>query len=229
MKHHPPHLPRTRSVSKTVNNFFSPLLAFSTQKIATHSTDIVSAVCVAIFWIVNASRNEKSCLQFLIPTAVFHMLLRRGSTSPLSHFRNPYGAAFVAPLWALSVEPRLKGKLNTDTSPQNFWTTFLENDLTEKLKNSAVANAIAIPLPLCFSCFILLRRFRENLMKPFYFYLSRTCGSPGGTLSVISLALRGDWHFAKCVQKYIYIHGVYRYVLYAFDDLIIWRNVSHSP
>ena len=27
------------------------------------------------FWVLNASRNEKSCLQFLIPTAVFHMLL----------------------------------------------------------------------------------------------------------------------------------------------------------
>ena len=42
-----------------------------------------------------------------------------------------------------------------------------------------------------FFCFVLLRRFRENLTKPFYFYLSRTCDSPGGTPSVISLALRG--------------------------------------
>ena len=41
------------------------------------------------------------------------------------------------------------GRLNTDTSPQNFRTTFLDNDLTEKFKKSAVANAIAIPLPLC--------------------------------------------------------------------------------
>ena len=53
-----------------------------------------------------------------------------------------------------------------------------------------MANAIAIPLPLCFSCFVRLRRFRENFNKTFYFYLSRTCGSPGGTPSVISLALR---------------------------------------
>ena len=60
----------------------------------------------------------------------------------------------------------------------------------EQLKKSAVANAIAIPLPLCFSCFVLLRRFRENLTKPFYFYLSRTCDSPGGTPSVISLTIR---------------------------------------
>ena len=84
----------------------------------------------------------------------------------------------------------LKGRLNTDTAPQNLWTSFLANDLTEKFKKSAVASAIAIPLPLCFSCFVPIRRFRENLTKPFYFYLSRTCDSPSGTPSVISLALR---------------------------------------
>ena len=66
----------------------------------------------------------------------------------------------------------IKGRLNTDTSPQNFWTAFLDNDLTEKFKKSTVASAIAIPLPLCFSCFIPLHRFRENLTKPFYFSLS---------------------------------------------------------
>ena len=42
--------------------------------------DIISAVCVAFFWVVHASRNEKNCLQFLIPTAVFHMLLRACET-----------------------------------------------------------------------------------------------------------------------------------------------------
>ena len=84
----------------------------------------------------------------------------------------------------------IKGRLNTDPSLQNFWTTLKENDLTEKLKKSAVANAIAIPLPLCFSCFVLLRRFRKNLTNPFYFYLFRTRGSPGVTPSVVSLALR---------------------------------------
>ena len=85
----------------------------------------------------------------------------------------------------------LKGRLNTDTSPQNFRTTFLDTDLTKKFKKSAVASAIAIPLPLCFSCFVPSRRFWENLTKPFYFYVSRTWESPGGTPSVISLALRG--------------------------------------
>ena len=92
------------------------------------------------------------------------------------------------------------GKLNTDTLPQNFWTTFLDNDLTEKFKKSAVANTIAIPLPLCFLCFVPLRRFRENLTKPFYFYLSRTCDSPGGTPSVISLALRQCETHSQCVS-----------------------------
>ena len=82
-----------------------------------------------------------------------------------------------------------KGKLNTDTLPQDFWTTFLDNDLTGKFKKSAVASTITIPLPLCFSCFVPLRRFRENLTKPFYFYFSRTWDSPVGTLLVISLAL----------------------------------------
>ena len=52
-----------------------------------------------------------------------------------------------------------------------------------------MANTIAIPSPLCFSCFAPLRRFWENLTKPFYFYLSRTCDSRGGTPSEISLAL----------------------------------------
>ena len=92
--------------------------------------------------------------------------------------------------WGLIKNGEVKGRLNTDTSPQHFWTTFLANDLTEKFKKTAVASAIAIPLPLCFSCFVSLRWFRENLTKPFYFYLSRTCDSPNGTPSVMSLALR---------------------------------------
>ena len=83
-----------------------------------------------------------------------------------------------------------KGRLNTDTSPQNFRTTFLANDLTEKFKKSAVASAIAIPLPLYISCFVPLRRSRENLTKPFYLYLSRTCDALAGTPSVFSLALK---------------------------------------
>ena len=92
-------------------------------------------------------------------------------------------------IWKIKWLNWFKGRLNIDTSPQNFWTTFLDNDFTEKFKKSAVANTIAIPLPLCFSCFVPLRRFRENLIKPFYLYLSRTCDFPGVTPSVISLAL----------------------------------------
>ena len=72
----PPSPPTPDPVGiENCKQLFSPLLAFTTKKIATHSTGIISAACVAFFWVVNASRNEKSCLQFLILTAVFHMLL----------------------------------------------------------------------------------------------------------------------------------------------------------
>ena len=74
----PPSPPAPNPVGiENCKQLFSPLLAFTTQKIATHDTDIISAACVAFFWVVNASRNEKSCLQFLISTAVFHMLLKK--------------------------------------------------------------------------------------------------------------------------------------------------------
>ena len=69
-----PHAPDPVGI-ENCKQLFSPLLAFTTQKIATHSTDIISAACVAFFWVVNATRDEKSCLQIFIPTAVFHMLL----------------------------------------------------------------------------------------------------------------------------------------------------------
>ena len=73
----PPSPPASDPVGiENCKQLFSLLLAFTIQKIATHNTDIISAVCVAFFWVVNASRNEKSCLQFLIPTAVFNMLLK---------------------------------------------------------------------------------------------------------------------------------------------------------
>ena len=74
----PPSPPASDPVGiENCKQLFSPLLAFTTQKIATHSTNIIFDARVAFFWVVNATRNEKSCLQFLIPTAVFHMLLRR--------------------------------------------------------------------------------------------------------------------------------------------------------
>ena len=74
----PPSPPAPDPVGiENCKQLFSPLLAFTTQKIATHSTDIISAGRVAFFWVVNATRNEKSFLQFLIPTTVFHMLLKR--------------------------------------------------------------------------------------------------------------------------------------------------------
>ena len=60
-----------------------------------------------------------------------------------------------------------------------------------------MVSAIAIPLPLCFSCFVPLRRSRENLTKPIYLYLSRTCDSLAGTPSVINLALNKNWLYFK--------------------------------
>ena len=122
-------------------------------------------------------------------------------------------------------DDRIKRRLNTDTSPQNFWTTFLDNDLTEKFKKNAVANAIAIPLPLCFSCFVPLRRFRENLIKPFYLYLSRTWDSPGVTPSVISLALRLNWTeifflFVVSLSPILYVIFWISYQLHAIEILM---------
>ena len=39
-----------------------------TQKKATRAAEMMSVERVAIFWVVNASSGEKSCLQFSVPT-----------------------------------------------------------------------------------------------------------------------------------------------------------------
>ena len=57
-----------RSVSKTVNNFFHYGLHWRLKKKATHTAGTMSVLCVAIFWVVNASSGEQSCSQFSIPT-----------------------------------------------------------------------------------------------------------------------------------------------------------------
>ena len=69
---------------------------------ATLNTDIISAVCVAFFWVVNESRNEKSCLQFLITIAVFYKLLNPGQSR--ARFEDP-SAILKKGTW-----PRLGGK-----------------------------------------------------------------------------------------------------------------------
>ena len=61
---------------------------------------MMSVERVTIFWVVNASSGEKSCLQFSIPTgsgAGGEEVLR--AEQPLSHFRDSYGAASVALVW----------------------------------------------------------------------------------------------------------------------------------
>ena len=95
----PPFPPAPDPVSiENCKQLFSPLLAFKTQNIATHSTDIISAARVAFFWVVNASRNEKSCLQFLIPTAVFHMLLKAALSIFFPFFLTGQKTASSSPL-----------------------------------------------------------------------------------------------------------------------------------
>ena len=69
---------------------FSLRVAFTTQKKATRAAEMMSVERVAIFWVLNASSGEKSCLQFLIPTGsraggeggVSHTLNSPGKTSP---------------------------------------------------------------------------------------------------------------------------------------------------
>ena len=53
---------------KNCKQLFSLRVAFTTQKKATHAAEMMSVKCVAIFWVVNASSGEKSCLLFSIPT-----------------------------------------------------------------------------------------------------------------------------------------------------------------
>ena len=53
---------------KNCKQFFSLRVAFTTQKKATRAAEMMSVERVAIFWVVNASSSEKSCLQFSIPT-----------------------------------------------------------------------------------------------------------------------------------------------------------------
>ena len=72
---------------KNCKELFSLRLAFTTQKKATHTAEMMPEQCVAIFWIVNASSGEKSCLQFSIPTEP-----GVGGEGGVSHCLNPAGA-----------------------------------------------------------------------------------------------------------------------------------------
>ena len=68
---------------KNSKQLFSLRLAFTTQKQTTHTAEMMSVLCVAIFWVVNASSGEKSCLQFSIPTGS-----RAGGEGAVSHRLN---------------------------------------------------------------------------------------------------------------------------------------------
>ena len=94
---------------KNCKQLFSLRVAFTTQNKATRAAEMMSVECVAIFWVVDASSGEKSCLQFSIPNGS-----RAGGEGGVSH--------------------SLKRRLNTDTSPQIFRIIFLRTDLTERWK-----------------------------------------------------------------------------------------------
>ena len=51
---------------KNCKQLFSLRVAFMTQKNTTRAAEMMSVERVAIFWVVNASSGEKSCLQFSI-------------------------------------------------------------------------------------------------------------------------------------------------------------------
>ena len=91
---------------KNCEQLFSLRVAFTTQKKATRAAEMMSVECVAIFWVVNASSGEKSCLQFSIPTGS-----GAGGDGGVSH--------------------SLKVRWNTDRAAMSarewaefFWTTF---------------------------------------------------------------------------------------------------------
>ena len=63
--------------------------------------------------------REKLFQTFHVGARVFHMLLRGGSTSSLSHFFELYGAASVAPMW-FSIVLSLLLRRGSTSSPSHF-------------------------------------------------------------------------------------------------------------
>ena len=58
---------------KNCKQLFSQVLEFETKKIVRPSPGMMFVICPAITFIRNANSCEKSCLQFSIPTVVFHL------------------------------------------------------------------------------------------------------------------------------------------------------------
>ena len=87
----PPSPPSPDPVGiKNCKQLFLLLLAFTTQKKATHTAEMMSVLSVAIFWVVNTSIAEKSCLQFSIPTGS-----GEGGEGGVSHRLKVYKKKFV--------------------------------------------------------------------------------------------------------------------------------------
>ena len=64
----------------SINNIAEKFLTNYQKKKATRAAEMMSVERVAIFWVVNASSGEKSCLQFSIPTGS-----RAGREGGVSH------------------------------------------------------------------------------------------------------------------------------------------------
>ena len=117
----PPSPPTPDPVGiENCKQLFSPLLAFTTKK-KQHILRISSPLHVLLFfWVVNATRNEKSCLQLLILTAVFHMLLRHIHNVKFSSNRMFINTNYDTPIPAMIIST--SGNLRAVAVP-NIWET----------------------------------------------------------------------------------------------------------
>ena len=95
-------------------------------------------------------RQERRIFRSIIKQAIHANMSKTSSSESRSIWPETNRRIFYAhcKLWPrttllnISIVSMFKGRLNTDTSPQNFWTTFLENDFngTNKEKRSGKRN-----------------------------------------------------------------------------------------
>ena len=118
---------------KNCKQLFSSRLAFTTQeKTAKHTAEMMSVLCVAIFWVINVISGEKSCSQFLILTesgaGVSHRIKSMWNTMRCKrdNFSGALGGARET--HRERVSHALKRRLNTDT----LRMIFLRTELTER-------------------------------------------------------------------------------------------------
>ena len=93
---------KPRIQTQNTKGFCSPCLqgaVYSNLAKVTYTAEMMSVPCVAIFWVVNTSSDEKSCLQFLIPTES-----GAGGEGGVSHALNhlPLASALTLPRYRVS-------------------------------------------------------------------------------------------------------------------------------